>query len=45
MRLAIPTGHSHLMRMMTILKLAPAFAILALAAAMVIASLPAPLYA
>jgi len=31
--------------MMLMLKLAPALAILALAAAMVIASLPAPLYA
>ena len=43
--LAIPTGRYHILAMMLILKLAPALAVLALAAAMMLLSQPAPLYA
>ena len=43
--LAIPTGRYHLMCMMLIIKIIPTLAILALAAALVVMSLPAPLYA
>lgn len=45
LRLAIPTGRSHVTIMNLLLKLAPALVILGLAAALVLLSLPAPLYA
>lgn len=45
MRLAIPTGRSHFRIMNMLLKLAPTMVILGLAAALVLLSLPAPLYA
>ena len=44
-RVVLPTGHSHIWAMMLIIKIVPALAILALAAALVVLSLPAPLYA